>query len=47
MTNRIALYLAAIVIGLIALDLLLFQADNLLIMGKKLMGLIEWMAFWR
>ena len=47
MTNRLALILGAIVIGLIVLDVILFGTDHLVFLGKKLFDLIEWMAFWR
>jgi hypothetical protein len=47
MTNRIAIVLGGIIVALIALDILLFGADNMLFLGKKLVELIEWMAFWR
>ena len=47
MTNRLALILGAIVIGLIVLDVILFGTDHLVFLGKKFFDLIEWMAFWR
>lgn len=47
MTNRIALVLGAIIVGLIMLDLLLFGTEHLVFLAKKLLELIEWLAFWR
>ena len=47
MTNRIALVLGVILVALIVLDLVLTGSQTLLFLGKRLMDLIEWMAFWR
>lgn len=47
MTNRIALWLGVVLIGLIAADLILFGEGHLVFLGKKMVDLIEWMAFWR
>ncbi len=47
MTNRIAIFLGAALIGLTLLDMLLFGFEHLIFLGKKLLGAIEWMAFWR
>ncbi len=47
MTNRIALILGLTLIGGIVIDLLLFGSDHLIFLSKKLIDLIEWMAFWR
>ncbi len=47
MTNTIAITLGVLILGLIATDVLLFDADNMLFLGKKMVDLIEWMAFWR
>lgn len=47
MTNQIAIGLGVTLIGLIALDLMLFGTEHLVFLGKKLFDLIEWMAFWR
>ena len=47
MTNRIAIVLGAVLLGLILLDVLLFRSENLVFLGKKMFDLIEWMAFWR
>mgnify|MGYP001576776941 FL=1 len=47
MTNRIALWLGVVLIGLIAADLMLVGDKHLVFLGKKMVDLIEWMAFWR
>lgn len=47
MTNRIAIFLGALLIALIVLDLVLFGSEHLVFLGKKFLGLIEWIAFWR
>ncbi|MGA9253920.1 MAG: hypothetical protein WBV78_04890 [Roseobacter sp.] len=47
MTNRIALSLAAVLLGLIVVDVLLFGTEHLVFLGKKMFELIEWLAFWR
>ncbi len=47
MTNRIALWLGAVLIGLIAIDVILFGPEHLVYLGRKMVDLIEWMAFWR
>ncbi len=47
MTNSIALVLGLLIAGAIAADVVLFGSDNLIFLAKKLLQLIEWMAFWR
>lgn len=47
MTNRIALWLGALIVGLIAVDVMLFGSEYSVFVGKKMVDLIEWMAFWR
>ncbi|WP_390915046.1 hypothetical protein [Pseudosulfitobacter sp. SM2401] len=47
MTNPIAVVLGLILIGMIIGDVIVFDAANLLFLGKKLADLIEWIAFWR
>jgi hypothetical protein len=47
MTNRIAIFLGAALVCVVVLDSLLFGAENLLFLGKKMLELIDWMAFWR
>lgn len=47
MTNRIALFLAAGLIALLALDAVVFGSEHFVFLGKKMLDLIAWMAFWR
>ena len=47
MTNRIALVIAVVLLGLIVVDVLLFGTEHLVFLGKKMFELIEWLAFWR
>lgn len=47
MTNRIALILAVLLIGAIAVDVFLFGTEHLIFLSKKMLDLIEWLAFWR
>ena len=47
MTNRIACVLALIILAAIAGDVMLYDADHLVFLAKKLAELIEWLKFWR
>lgn len=47
MTNRIAIVLGLILIGAITVDVMLYGADHVIFLGKKMADLLEWMAFWR
>ena len=47
MTNRLALILGAIVLSALIIDMMFFGMDHLIFLSKKLMELIEWIAFWR
>lgn len=47
MTNRIALVIALILIGLILADLFVFEWGLLLFIARKASNLSEWLAFWR
>ncbi|WP_174239145.1 hypothetical protein [Litoreibacter roseus] len=47
MTNRLALVLGAIIVAVIAADLLIFNWNLHLFLGAKLVDLIEYLAFWR
>ena len=47
MTNKIALGLGLTLLALIAGDLIFYESQHLLFLGKKLFELIEWLAFWR
>lgn len=47
MTNRIAFFLGLFILILIGLDYYLYGTRHLLFLAKKLLELIEWLAFWR
>lgn len=47
MTNRLAIILGLILVGLIAADIVLVEGANLLFLGRKFFVLIDWLAFWR
>ncbi|MGB7243323.1 MAG: hypothetical protein WBC93_14695 [Sulfitobacter sp.] len=47
MTNRIALYLGAIIAIIVVLDLAIYGSEHVIFLGKKLYEFIEWIAFWR
>ena len=47
MTNRIALILGFFILVGIAVDVMLYDTENLLFLAKKFAELIEWTAFWR
>jgi len=47
MTTQISLVLAAIILGILALDILVFDWGLLVVWGRRLAQLSEWMAFWR
>lgn len=47
MTNRGALILALLLIGLITYDVMVNGSEHLLFLAKKLADMLEWMAFWR
>ncbi|WP_226621414.1 hypothetical protein [Alloyangia pacifica] len=47
MTNRIALWIGALLIAAIALDIMLFDSRTLVFLGRKIFILLDWMAFWR
>ena len=47
MTNRIALVLALLILGGIALDITLYGTAHLVFLGKKFADLVDWVAFYR
>lgn len=47
MTNRLALILGTLLVFAVLADLLLDDGAALLFLSKKLIELMEWMAFWR
>jgi hypothetical protein len=47
MTNKIALGLGLFLLVALGVDVLLYGAEDLIFLSKKLFELIEWLAFWR
>jgi hypothetical protein len=47
MTNRIAIVLGLLILGGVAYDVLHNDLSGLLFLARKLMELIEYLAFWR
>jgi hypothetical protein len=47
MTNTIALYLGLVILAALGLDIFLNQAQALVFLAHRLLGLIEYVAFWR
>ncbi len=47
MTNIIALWLALIIAALLAFDYFQYDWANTVFLLRKLLELIEWLAFWR
>ncbi|MGV6840196.1 MAG: hypothetical protein ACWA40_08390 [Planktomarina sp.] len=47
MSNRTALILALIIVASIVTDLMVNQGTASMFMAKKIMDLIEYVAFWR
>lgn len=47
MTNRLALIFGGLILALLALDMVLLGASNTVFLGKKMLDVIHWMAFWR
>ncbi len=47
MSNRIAIILGAILLGLIGADIAMNDSAGLVFAGRKLVDLIEYLAFWR
>jgi len=47
MTNTIAFWLALVIAAVFAADLLYFDWDLHIILGRLVLRVIEWVAFWR
>ena len=47
MTDKIALWLAVVVVALFAVDVLFHGGATTVFLGKELMRLSEYIAFWR
>jgi hypothetical protein len=47
MTNTIALYLGIVILGALGLDIFLNDGQALVFLVRKLVGFIDYVAFWR
>lgn len=47
MTNRIAIWLALFIVAVFAADLLFLGVDLHIVLGRLLLRVLEWLAFWR
>ena len=47
MTNTIALYIGVVILICVGLDLFVNDGAALVFVMRKLVGLVEWVAFWR
>ncbi|SDJ37004.1 hypothetical protein SAMN04487993_102817 [Salipiger marinus] len=47
MTNRLALWIGAALLAAIMADILLYDAEHLLFLGRRFFVLLDWIAFWR
>ncbi len=47
MTNRLALVLGGLVLGLLILDLGILHTGATLFLGRKFADLVEYLSFWR
>ncbi|MEO0999296.1 MAG: hypothetical protein AAFW69_01630 [Pseudomonadota bacterium] len=47
MTNSFALVFGLLILAVLAADIFYYQWDILVFLGRKLLDLSEWLAFWR
>ncbi|MEM6482100.1 MAG: hypothetical protein AAF922_06435 [Pseudomonadota bacterium] len=47
MTNIVALSLALFIAAGLSVDYVLFDLQGSLFLARKMLGLVEWLAFWR
>lgn len=47
MTNTLAIWIGALIVGAIFVDVMFFGTDQLLFLARKFTEFTEWMAFWR
>ncbi|MGV6847265.1 MAG: hypothetical protein ACWA5A_02675 [Marinibacterium sp.] len=47
MTDRIALFLAIVILIAVIADVSVFGTQHIIFLSKKLQNLIDWLAFWR
>lgn len=47
MTNRIALIIGLLLVAALLVDAIFYGTQHLLFLSRKMLELIEWIAFWR
>ena len=47
MTNTIAIWLAALILGFVLLDALVLQTGATLFLARQGIDFLQWIAFWR
>lgn len=47
MNTPIFLVLATIILGALVADTMMYGNEHLIFLGKEMLDLIEWIAFWR
>ncbi len=47
MTHKIAVWFGSLILLALVLNVLMFGDTHLVFLGKKLLALTHWMAFWR
>lgn len=47
MTNKIALVLALLILGLFVLDAAVLRWNLPLLVGRQMLHFVEWVSFWR
>lgn len=47
MNNTLSILLAALILGLLAVDYLLFDWAYAIFLSRKFLDLVTWVAFWR
>ncbi len=47
MTNTIAFYIGVVILICVGLDVVVSDGAALVFLMRKLVGLVEWVAFWR
>lgn len=47
MTNTIALWLGGLILAALAIDIVFYGTEHLVFLAKKMLELMEWLAFWR
>lgn len=47
MTNRIAMFLIVLICGALVVDVMIYGSEHLMFLFRKMLELLEWLAFWR